>query len=74
MQPDVRGHVATEVRAEMGRQFKSQSDLAELLEIDQGSASLRLRGLRSFRTEELVAIAEWLGVPVAQFLPGERVA
>ena len=74
MQPDVRDHIAAEVRAEMGRQFKSQTDLAELLGVDQGSASLRLRGTRSFRSEELVAIADWLGVPVAQFLPRERVA
>lgn len=58
----------------MARQFKTQRDLAALLSVDQGSASLRLQGERSFRAEELVAVAEWLDVPVAQFTSGQDVA
>lgn len=67
MPSDVRSQIATEVRAEMARQFKTQRDLAKLLAVDQGSASLRLQGERSFRAEELVRVAEWLDVPVTQF-------
>lgn len=51
----------------MARQFKTQRDLGELLGVDQGSASLRLQGERSFRAEELVRVAHWLDVPVGQF-------
>lgn len=69
MQPDVRGQIAAEVRAEMARQRRASRDLAALLGIDQGSASLRLQGERSFRAEELARVAEWLGVPVSQFIP-----
>lgn len=66
-----RAGIAAEIRAEMARQQKTQRDLGEVLGIDQGSASLRLSGRRSFRAEELAAIAEWLGRPIGQFM-GER--
>jgi len=69
MANDVRIRIAAEVRAEMARKSKTQRDMAALLNIDQPSVSLRLRGERSFRAEELVAIAEWLGVPVGRFMP-----
>lgn len=73
MQSDVRATIAAEVREEMARQGRSQRQLATLLEVDQGSTSLRLQGARSFRAEELVKIAGWLGVPVTRFIP-ERAA
>ncbi len=63
-----REHIAAEVRAELARQQKVQRDLAAVLQVDAGSANLRLSGKRSFRAEELVTIADWLGVPVIQFL------
>lgn len=72
----VREDIAAEVRAELARQNKSQRDVAEALGMVQPVVSLRLQGKRSFRAEELAQLAEWLGVPVAQFLPetSERVA
>lgn len=69
MPNDVRSRIAAAVRAEMARQQKTQDDLAELLGIVQPSVSLRLAGKRSFRGEELAALAEWLQVPVSTFLP-----
>jgi transcriptional regulator with XRE-family HTH domain len=67
--------IAAEVRAEMARQQKLQSALGELLGLPQQSISRRLRGEIPFRAEELVRVADWLGVPVSQFLPAsERVA
>jgi len=73
---DVRGQIAAEVRAEMARQMKGQRELAELLGVDQGSTSLRLQGERSFRAEELVRVAEWLGIPIGRLTPAvtEQVA
>jgi transcriptional regulator with XRE-family HTH domain len=61
--------IAGHVRAEMARQCKTQRDLAEVLGIDEGSTSLRFRGARSFRAEELVQVADWLGVPIGQLVP-----
>ncbi|MEU5939377.1 helix-turn-helix transcriptional regulator [Micromonospora sp. NPDC047548] len=61
--------IAAEVRAELARQNKTQRDLGDLLHITQPSVQLRLSGQRPFRAEELVLIADWLGVPPAQFLP-----
>ncbi len=61
--------IADEVLAELARQQKTMRDLAEFMGADKGAVSRRLRGHRSFRAEELSAIADWLGVPVAQFVP-----
>lgn len=59
--------VATEIRAELGRQQMSQSKLAEQLGIHQTAVSKRLIGTRySFTTAELDRIAVILGVPVEQ--------
>lgn len=73
MPTDVRASIAASVRAEMARRSKTQRDLAALLGVDQQSISLRCRGERSFRAEELVAIASWLDVPLDQ-LTGSGVA
>lgn len=68
MATDVRDLIAQEVRAEMARQDKTQDEMSAVLDIDQAAISLRLRGRRSFRAEELVKIAAWLGVPVSKFM------
>jgi transcriptional regulator with XRE-family HTH domain len=73
----LRTSIAAEIRAEMARQNKTQSELAEAIRTTQATASYRLRGLNAFAAEELVLIADWLGVPVTQFLvlePAEAVA
>jgi transcriptional regulator with XRE-family HTH domain len=74
MESDVRATIAAEVRAELARQNKTQRELAAALGLDHSSTWLRLRGERSFRAEELAATAEWLGVPIANFMPTEQVA
>lgn len=69
---DAREQIAAEVRAELARQNKPQSFVAEALDLDAGSVSLRLAGKRAFRADELATIAKALGVPATQFM--ERVA
>lgn len=69
---DHRAAIAAEVRAEMSRQRKTQDDLAAVLGVTQQSVSPRVRGLQSFRAEELKAVAEWLNVPVSQFMDAVR--
>lgn len=64
-----RNAIASEVRAEIARQQKTQREVAELLHMPQPSLNLRLKGERPFRAEELVVLAEALGVPVERFLP-----
>lgn len=71
---DVRAEIAANVRAELGRAQKQQGDLAALLGVDGGSASLRLQGKRSFRAEELAKIADWLDIPVTRLMPDEVAA
>jgi transcriptional regulator with XRE-family HTH domain len=60
--------IATEVRAEMGRQNKSLRDLADTLGLSHQSLALRVRGDRAFRSDELVLLANALGVPADQFV------
>lgn len=74
MPNDVRAKIAAEVRAEMARQCKTQRDAAAALGLPQPNVQLRLAGKRAFRAEELAVLADWLGVPAAQFLPTERAA
>lgn len=69
MPNNVRAKIAAEVRAELARQTKTQREVADRLGITQPSVQLRLSGQRPFRAEELAVIADWLGVPAAQFLP-----
>lgn len=58
----------------MARQNRTQYQMAEVLGLLQPNVSLRCRGERSFRAEELVKVADWLGVPVSQFMPDEVAA
>jgi transcriptional regulator with XRE-family HTH domain len=61
--------ITSEVRAEMGRQRKSQSDMAKALEINPATARRRLNGESPFDTAELFKVALWLGVDVENFYP-----
>ena len=56
--------IATEVRAEIGRQQKSQREVAELLGLTVSSLHPRLKGTRPFRAEELVLLANAFGVSI----------
>lgn len=53
----------------MARQQRLQHELGEILGLPQQSISARMRGRTPFRAEELVALADWLGVPVSKFTP-----
>lgn len=61
--------IATEVRAEMGRQRKTQADLARALGITATTAARRLDTTAPFDTVELGQVAIWLGVPPESFYP-----
>ena len=69
---DHRAEIAAEVRAEMARQHRTQDSLATLLGVTQQTVSPKVRGLASFRAEELKVIAEWLQVPITQFTTPAR--
>jgi transcriptional regulator with XRE-family HTH domain len=65
--------IAAEIRAELGRQSKTNAWLASELDVSEMWVSRRLRAdqVQEISDEELGRIAEALGVPVATFLPTE---
>lgn len=71
---DTRAYIAAEMRAEMARQRKTVTSAGRILDLSKQAVSERWRGKRDFRPAELVALAEWLGKPVAHFLPPSQVA
>lgn len=68
----VQSHVIANIRAEMARQNKTQADLAELLGVTRQSVSRRMVGQVDFGISELTTIAEFLDVPIADLLGGEK--
>lgn len=62
-------YIAREVRAEMGRQRVTQSQVAQWLGITQPQIAARLASDIEFRPSELEKIADEMGVPVTTFLP-----
>jgi transcriptional regulator with XRE-family HTH domain len=62
-------NVATEVRAEMGRQRKTQAELAQALGITAATAGRRLSGEVPFDLIEIAQAAVWLGVEPTRFTP-----
>lgn len=60
--------IASEVRAEMGRQRVSGRRLARMLGMNHQQMADRLKGVVEIRPNELQAIAEHLGVPVSQLM------
>lgn len=75
MEPSTRHYIAGEVCAELARQRKLKTEVGTVLAgvrgrvISRQAAWNKLAGEVSFTPEELVALAEWLEVPVAQFFP-----
>ena len=61
--------VGGEVRGLCARFHLKQSDLARLLNISQGSVSLRFRGAQPFQLHEIEMLAEYFGT-TAQVLMG----
>ena len=60
--------IGANVRAEMARRGIVQQTLADELDISRQSLSNRLAGVMAFRADELVKVADFLGVPVERLL------
>ena len=60
--------IASEVRAWLARRHLTQTDLAKHLGIARGAISLRTTGKRDFTVVELMEIADWLGISLAELL------
>lgn len=59
--------VAAEIRAELARQQISQAALAERLGVSRPYVTRRLKGDTPISVGDVAAIADILGVPVANF-------
>jgi len=70
--PLTNSSVAASVRAELARAGVSGRQLAKDLGWSAGKTHRRLAGSEPFRIDELVQVAEHLGIPVATFLPEAR--
>lgn len=65
--PDLRGAIAADVRAEIGRAGRPKSEIRAVLGMNTNPLSDRLRGDVAFRREELDVLAAHLGIPVERF-------
>ena len=68
VQLSVSENVTANIRAELARRGKTQGDLAQVIGLTQQAVSRRLTGSYALNVDEIAAIADWLNVPVAQFL------
>lgn len=68
-EPTTREAIAAEVRASLARSAQSALWLAERSGISKTSLSLKLKGQRSFSVEELLAVADALGIDAGALLP-----
>lgn len=66
--------VAAEVRAEIARQQKTGTAVAEAMGVSHMYLSRRLNRKTPFDLRDLDRLARALGVPVSTFLPVERAA
>lgn len=53
-----------QIKAELARRGATQAELAAALGITQSGISRRLTGTQPFRTDELEAVADFLGVQI----------
>lgn len=60
--------MAGEIRAELARQNKSKTALAAHLGISSHTLRRRLDGVRPFFYEELIAVAQFLELPLSTLL------
>lgn len=63
--------IGDEVRAWLGRKRRTQSDLARHLGLAKSGVSHRMRGTREFSIGELMEIAAWLEITLADLLGPE---
>lgn len=64
--------VASEVRAEMGRQQKTLAQMAEAIDLDVQAARRRYRGEKPLTLDEVEILAAWLGVDLDQLVLANR--
>lgn len=69
MQDSIAQRVAECVHLLMRRQHKTQADLGLRLGLSQAGVSRRLAGQVEFTVSELVTVARFLDVPLADLLP-----
>jgi len=62
-------YVAAEVRAELGRQGHDYTWLARQLDVSVMWVSRRLRGLTEFTVDDLLRVAQVIGVEPSVLLP-----
>lgn len=63
--------IAGEVRAWLARRSLSQADLAERLGVARSAITRRMKGERLFSIIELMEIADWLDIELADLLGPE---
>lgn len=63
---------AAELRAEMARQQKSVTQLADALGLERQAAKARYDGKKSLTLDEVEMVALWLVVDVDQLLRGRQ--
>lgn len=66
--------VAANVRGELARQRRTQTDLSQALGRSQPYVSRRLSGRVAFGVDEVESIAGWLGVPVSTLIGADVAA
>jgi transcriptional regulator with XRE-family HTH domain len=69
MEPEVN---TERITAELMRQRYRHHHAAAALGLDRASFSRKLRGERKFTLTEITTLADWLDVPVVEFLPSRR--
>jgi transcriptional regulator with XRE-family HTH domain len=69
--PTLTERAAAEIRAELGRQNISRTELARRMGVERMWLYHRLSGSTLLRVDDIERIAAALGVPVAQLLPAE---
>lgn len=61
--------IGEEVHTLMWRSGRTQKQLGQLLGVDQGSISKRLKGKTEWAAWEVAATAAWLNVPITDLIP-----
>ena len=61
--------IGERVHTQMWRRGKTQTQLAKLLGVTQGSVSNRLRGKTLWTATEVLVVSAWLDVQVTELMP-----
>ena len=66
--------VAEELRAEMARQRKTITQMADALGLDRKATKLRYDGDKSMTLTEVECLADWLGIRIEDLVLGVALA